>query len=422
MVILKWIKNNEFAYNVVKLITGTAFGQLILILVSPVLTRLYSTTDFGIFAVYLSLSGILSVVISLRFETAILLPEDDEEATDLTILGIYVSFFLSLILLIIFYIFNDPIIQLIGHPELGFYLLLIPLSTLFYGCYQVLSFWMSRKKEFSYLAASKTIKDGGTAGLQLGSGWITNTGAFGLIAGQIIGNMIGFTFLFTKTYIHIKQRLFYGIIKNLSLVFKKYKKFPQFTSIATLINSISQNFPALLLASFYSAETAGFYAVASRVITAPSILIGNSMRQVYYQRASQMFNEGHSIFKLFKKSTFTLGTIALLPFLVIIIWGKPLFIIIFGDQWGEAGVYASILSLWIFVGFLNPPAAMSLFILKLNRVHLVWEILLLIFRVLAICTGFYIFNDVLISLGFYAAIGIIFNIFLIGLIYFKLKT
>ena len=63
---------------------------------------------------------------------------------------------------------------------------------------------------------------------------------------------------------------------------------------------------------------------------------------------------------------------------------------------------------------------MSLFILKLNKTHLIYEILLLTFRVLALITGFYLYNSVLVSLGFYTIVGIFFNLFLMGLIYIKI--
>jgi O-antigen/teichoic acid export membrane protein len=50
-------------------------GQAITVLVSPILTRLYTPEDFGVFGVYASILGIVTVVASLRYEYALPLPE-----------------------------------------------------------------------------------------------------------------------------------------------------------------------------------------------------------------------------------------------------------------------------------------------------------------------------------------------------------
>jgi O-antigen/teichoic acid export membrane protein len=280
---------------------------------------------------------------------------------------------------------------------------------------------MSRIKQFKDLAVSKTVKETGMAGIQLSMGWIIYTGAMGLITGQIAGNAFATGVLLIKSYKQIKKRLLSDLVINLKNIFYKYKKFPVYTSWATLINSLSQNIPALLLAVFFLPATAGYYAIATRVLTVPSILIGNSVRQVYYQQASSLYNEGKSIFKLYKKVTTQLGLLAIIPTGVLILFGKPLFEIIFGLSWGEAGIFASILALWLFFGFMNPPAMVTVFILEINQLHLIWEFLLLIFRILAIYIGYAIFDNLYYSIGLFSLVGVVFNLFLIVTIYFKLK-
>jgi O-antigen/teichoic acid export membrane protein len=417
----RWLRDHEFAGNVFKLISGTAFGQLVTILISPILTRLYSANDFGILAIYISFAGILAVIITLRFEDAIVLPSNDNQAVDLAILGLGISFTFSFLFFMIFLLFRSPILNLLKQPELGIYLFLIPLSTFFYGSYQVLSYWMSRKRQFNPLAASKTIKEISTGGIQLGFGGIYYTGSLGLIIGQILGNASAAGFLFFKSVADLRPRFTSELFKNLRNVFVSYKQFPLYTTWAALTSSLSQNLPAILLAVFFSPAIAGYFAIATRVLTVPSILIGNSVRQVYYPKASELRNEGKSIFKLFKSTTMTLIYIGLIPTGIIGIWGEPLFLVVFGESWGEAGLYAAILSPALFIGFINPPAVMNLFILKLNHIQLIILIIALILRVLAIYVGYAFFDNVYYSIGLYSLVGVLSNIFLIGYVYFKLK-
>jgi O-antigen/teichoic acid export membrane protein len=421
MHLINLIKKNEFTTNVLKLMTGTALGQLITVLVAPILARIYTPEDFGILAIYISVVAILAVVICLRFELAIILPSEDKEAVDLVILGISIAFGFSFLILIVFSLFNILIADFIGHPELGFYLYLVPLSTFFYGSFQVLSYWMSRIQRFSQLAIAKTTKEAAIAGTQLTLGSILNIHAFGLIAGQITGNAVAATILFIKSFQHISKGITAGLLPNLKAVFIKYKKFPLFTSWAAFLNAISQNIPTILLAFLFSPAVAGFYAIAIRVLGLPAALIGNSVKQVYFQKASSLYNNEESTKRFFIQTTRQLTLIAALPILIVIIWGEPLFLFVFGSEWGEAGRYAAILSFWLFFSFVNPPSMVSIYLLKLNKIHLFWEALLLIFRVSSILLAYILFNDVIIAITLYTVVGVLFNTFLIGLIYHQLN-
>ena len=415
------IKNSPIAFNVLKLSSGIAFGQLITFLVSPLLARIYSPEDFGLLAVYFSIVSIISVVINLRYETAIVLPKEDDEAIDLAFLSGIIAFGLSILLLLTVFIFNRPLVNLIGHREFNLYLYLVPLSTFFYGCVQIFNYWLTRSQNFNALAYSNTLKAASMAGVQLGWGSIVYAGAFGLILGQIAGNFFSALYLLVKSVSQFKNHLKKGMAANLGRVFVDYKRFPLYSSWATLINAVSQNMPALLLAVLFSPVVAGFYAVAARIIMVPAAMIGQSVRQVYFQRASQQFNEGRSIYPLYKKMTLNLFYMAFLPFTIIVIWGRPLFEIILGSAWGEAGIYASILAFWQFVGFINPPSMASLFILNLNNIQLILEIVSLLLRLLALYCGAFIFADITITLVLFTLAGIIVNLSLIGYIFFKLR-
>lgn len=421
MNVLKWIRNSDFVINVAKLITGTAFGQLITLLVSPILTRLYTSDDFGTLAVYFSVASILSVMITLRFDMAVVLPSDEDEAVDLVLLGLIVSLILSFFLLIIFLIFHNNIMELIGHPELGFYLYLVPVSTFFYGTYQMLSYWNSRTKKFNQLAISKTVKELSTGLIQVSMGAIHYGGALGLVLGQIAGNAGAANYLLIKVFNRLNSRMITGICEHLKSVFQKYKKFPLYTSWTSLVSSISQNIPAILLAFLYSPASAGFYAVATRVLTVPSILIGNSVRQVYFQKASVLYNQGESIIDIFKKTTLYLSLIAIIPMSVVIIWGEPLFKFVFGSTWSDAGIFASILSIWLFFSFMNPPSTVTVLLLGRNRLQLILETFLLIFRVISILAGHLIYNDIMMSLLFFSIVGAVYQISFMTFIYVKLK-
>ena len=83
---------SDFSRNVVTLVTGTAVAQAIPLALSPILTRLYTPDDFGILAIYMSIASLGTVVVSLKYDLAIIIPEKDEDSANITILSIVVSF------------------------------------------------------------------------------------------------------------------------------------------------------------------------------------------------------------------------------------------------------------------------------------------------------------------------------------------
>src|SRR5690554_2501445 len=76
-------KPSAFATDVLKLVTGTTLAQIIVVLTSPLLTRLYGPEAFGFYALFASITGILGVIACMRYELAIMLPKTDEEAANL---------------------------------------------------------------------------------------------------------------------------------------------------------------------------------------------------------------------------------------------------------------------------------------------------------------------------------------------------
>ncbi len=57
---------SEFSRNVLTLMTVTTIAQAIPIAISPILTRIYTPEDFGVFALFLAILGVFSVVASAR--------------------------------------------------------------------------------------------------------------------------------------------------------------------------------------------------------------------------------------------------------------------------------------------------------------------------------------------------------------------
>jgi O-antigen/teichoic acid export membrane protein len=203
---------SEFSRNVLTLITGTTIAQAIPIAISPILTRIYTPADFGVFALYMSIASIMSVIATGRYELAIMLPKKDEDAINIVALSLMISFFISLVSLMIVFIFNSQITNLLGNHEISNWLYFIPITVLLTGIYQSFNYWSNRKKHYKRLALSRVLQSGTTSSANLGMGYY-GFGSSGLILGGVLGQGIAVTMLAkviwkedNKLLIYIKKK------------------------------------------------------------------------------------------------------------------------------------------------------------------------------------------------------------------------
>jgi O-antigen/teichoic acid export membrane protein len=136
---------SEFTRNVLTLMTGTTIAQAIPIAISPILTRIYSPEDFGVFALFVAITSIFGTIANGRYELAIMLPKKDEDAINIFALGFIITTFISLLLLILVLIFQDKIVDILKNEDIRVWLYFVPLAVFFVGLYNILNYFNNRK-------------------------------------------------------------------------------------------------------------------------------------------------------------------------------------------------------------------------------------------------------------------------------------
>lgn len=142
----------SFARSVLVLAAGGAVGQMIAVVASPVITRLYSPVDLGTLSIYTSLLSILAVAISLRYEQTIPMPALDDEGRNLLAVALTVSLNLALLTAVGVALFGNQIAVLTNSPGLMPWLWLLPISVGAVGAFESLSLWAVRIRAFSLIA------------------------------------------------------------------------------------------------------------------------------------------------------------------------------------------------------------------------------------------------------------------------------
>ena len=242
----RFLNLSQVNKNIVTLMTGTSIAQALPIAISPILTRLYTPEEFGLFALYVAIASIAAVVVTGRYELAIMLPKENGAAINITSLALCLTCVLSSILFLLIIIFNKNITYLLGSPEISNWLYFIPLSTLLVGIYQSLSYWNNRQGSYKNMALSRVSQGSASATVQLSCGYKA-LGAAGLIGGHILGQAISTFLLLRIMFHHDKRELKQVSQKNIILQAKKYSHFPKFMIPGQLANVTSSYVPILLL-------------------------------------------------------------------------------------------------------------------------------------------------------------------------------
>lgn len=413
------IKKGSFLANVAVLMTGSVISQAILIIASPILTRLYSPADFGIFGLYTSIVAILATIISWKYEVAIMLPKKDIDAKALLFLSIIIAVFMTTLSFILIFFLKDWFIKI--NPNLGAIIYIIPVGAFINGLIQTLTIWNNRNKCFNNVSLSRVSQTSITIPTQI-STKVFNLFDMGLIWGSFAGLCMNFAVLSYKSVqtgiVNLKniskKRIFFNAYK--------YKDFPKYQCFSSLINAFIDNIVILLMIYFYSSETVGFFTLTSRVLLIPAAFIGQSVREVYYQKASAIHANGDSIEEICKKTTFGLIKLYIIPTLILFFLSPIIFKVFFGSKWLIAGRYAQIMSLYIFTMLINVPAVCSGLILNLQKFVLIALTVYLLAIIAGISAGYYFFHSHYVSILIYSILGIIFNLVIIMYVFKQIRN
>jgi lipopolysaccharide exporter len=378
---------SQFTTDIITLVKGTTVALLISILASPIITRFYGPDAFGLAALFTSIISILSIVMCLSYEPAIVLPKTDEEAANVFGLCMLIVVSISIATIPIFIVLQEPIIEFLKAPQLGPFIWMVPPTLFLTGTFLALNSWNTRSRQYYRLSIARIISSVSTTGTQLGAGFLGYASGSILIGATILGQFLS-TFILGLQIIRDHLFFFRQNIsrKGMIAAFHRYSNFPKYQVMGSLINTLSWQIPIFLLSYFFSTTTVGYYSLGMMVVLTPMTLIGASIAQVFFQRAAKEKHEG-SLSSIFLETYSLLVKISLFPLLLLAFIGKDLFIFLFGPSWGEAGYYIQILSLFAVALFITSPISSILAISEKQKIGFVLSSISLILRFISIYIG-----------------------------------
>lgn len=383
----KLFLKSEFAKNVATLVTGTAIAQAIPIAISPILTRLYTPDDFGVLALYLSITSVISIIATGRYEFAITLPPKDENALQIMWLSWIIVLGVALISFLVILIFHDQIVNALGNEKIGGWLYLVPLTIFFSGIYQTFNYWFNRKRRYAKLSKTRVIQTSGSSSVSLGVGFFTALGAFGLIMGNIFGQFLAvlyFLFSFFKT--PKKERTSFYKPKVIALA-KRYKDFPKYDALASFFNISSNQITHVFFNSFFSSVVSGHYYLVQKIFNAPINLLAGAVQDVFKMEVVTLHIEKGNTRKLFIRTLKKLFLLSIVPTILIYFFAEDVFTFVFGKDWTVAGQYVKIMTPVFFLRFLSFPLSYMIYVVEKQKYNTLGQFFLVTAVVITFLIG-----------------------------------
>ena len=369
-IIAQKIAKDSFGHHVLVMFAGTALGQCFAVILSPALTRLYTPETFGILGAFISVLGILSVISALRYEMALPITTNQDDAVNLlAVCGVAVLATTLVSAIAIFVIPNSWM------GDISAYKILIPIGFFCMGAYHVMIYYATQQSAFGVI--SKTKISQGVAGpiTQVGLG-LLNGSAWGLLAGFIVGQSTGISQLFSALVLKSPDTMKMISWQKMRVLAKRYIHFPLISSWSGVINAAGTSYFLLIIVPImYSTTIAGFIFLTDRIIGRPLLLISTSILQVYVGETSKSLTTNPAAIR----SRFL--QLAKYQFIIVSVWlillnllAAPLFPLVFGETWAATVSYLQVLSIAYLPQMVVHALIHTLQILEKQALSAVWEI------------------------------------------------
>lgn len=412
------LSKRPFLRNVAAITSASVISQALGLVFAPIVTRLFGPQAYGVQSVFVTAAGIMTSVAALSYPIAIVLPRRDVDAIGVARLSMYVGVGMSLVAALALYFVGDRLLALLDAAEIAQYSYLIPVFIVSSVAGSVVSQWLIRKQEFTLTATVSIIATLLTGLTKIAVGSVAPS-AISLISANLFGGLLATALMVIaarRRYVRGRQSGLSGKRQSaaeLLAIAREHADFPLYRTPQNLLNALSAGMPVGLLAAYFGSASAGFYSVASTVLVIPAGLIGASVMQVFYPRVTEAIHRGEDSQALVKKATVGLAITGAIPFGVVAAVGPALFSFVFGAQWHKAGLYAQLLSPWLFLQYVNKPAVSAIPALGIQGKLLVYEIFSTGTKVLALYLGFSMFGSDVMAVGLFSAFGVVAYVWLI---------
>ncbi len=373
------------------LLSGAGIVMVIGYLALGVITRLYLPSELGIGKYFVTLTGLIGSIVSLRYEDALMLPKEDKDAAVLIWLSTAVML-LSVTLLSITMIWNHEIAAMLDFPPIAPYLPLLPLTLLCMRSGKIAEFWLVRKRAFRHITAGHVSLTAAMVTGRIGVGLPPiNANEAGHIGGYIFGHFIS-SFIFICMMLRRSASAIRAAFSLRRIIesASRYRRFAIFSTPSSMISALMGHLVVLLIPFFFatsiSEDALGFYGIAFAAIGIPMSFVARSVAHPFFVSAAEAQTSGNlaPIASVVHRRLLMVG---FFPVLAVMLTGPDFFELWLGEPHRQTGVYAVYIAPWMVLGSIASPLTRVYDVKESQRLDFLMAMLLLVCLSVALTLG-----------------------------------
>lgn len=355
------------------LIGGVAGGQVLALLASPLLGRLFPPAEYGPFAVIGAAIAPLSTIAALRLELAIPLPRREGMARDVARLGLQICGCLGIAGLAVAWLARDQIATALGQGHAVAQLIpWVPVIAAEIGAFAVLNQLAIRYKAYGAIARRSLLQAAATVGAQVIFGY-AGLGAQGLALGLAIGQGVGVLALAVSVSTPPGGEP--TVHSSPVRILRRFRSFPLLLAPAGLLNTLGIQAPLLLASAMFGVEVSGWLGMTQRVLALPISLLGTTLAQVYLGEFGEAKRSASGrLTELFTQTSKRLALVGVAIAAPLILLGPLAFSVLLGQRWENSGSYAQALAIGLVAQMVGAPLSQTLIVMGKNLQQFVWDV------------------------------------------------
>ncbi|MGR5341950.1 oligosaccharide flippase family protein [Vibrio astriarenae] len=401
----------SFVKNILRLASSSLFAKGLGFALMPIISRIYSAEEMGVYTSAMSLILVVGSLSNLRFCDGIPVVQSKYRAITLLVISLVLSAMLSGIITIpLIYVYFGSLESISN-----LLVIVIVFGCIIFSSYESLSQYAVRVGRFKELAKSQFSQALSSSIIKLSLGYM-GLGSIGLVIGGAFNQGGGLIILLKGINIKTRNNLYYytGVVKK-SIIYPRYR-LP-----SKLFLLVSQSIPIIYFSRLYSMEELGSLGLVVSTISAMSSLIVNNIRKVYYGKSAELFRKKHCIRKITTKTVVVMGLISLPFSSVLYLYSKEIFTIVFGQQWHLAGEYAKYYSIYVLSSFMAGTVIDYFNVVGKIRQYFYLNFVRLILIILSFSVAYFLLLDSLSSVVIYVSAIAAFNLLQLTVIFLSMR-
>ncbi|CXK57749.1 capsular polysaccharide synthesis enzyme [Staphylococcus aureus] len=359
---------NKFIGDSFLMILSSGIAQVILIITTPIITRLYSPAEFGEFTIFSNIAMILIPIINARYDLLIVNAKNDRSANILS----QISFLISLLILLILI----PILAISAwlYPNFILDFIFIIIMLFLVSLTNIFTNYLNKERKYKVLSLINVFRAGSMTLLQIIFG-LLSLGSLGLIIGFSLSYITGIT-LGYKTF-----KKHFNIVRNkeeTKALFLENKNQLVYSTPSILLNSLSFSVVVFFIGILYTNTEVGIYGMAIRVLGIPVTIISLGLSKIFMQQANDYYIERGNFRNLLLKFSSTLVIVSIILYVPLYLFSEELVNILLGHSWVDAITVIKIVIPLFVIRLIVSTVSLSVIVLQKQQLELILQALFLI--------------------------------------------